>query len=345
MRVVGLPSGFERLGKYSSQELEGLSAKAQNRFHALNLLRRHHDVGETTQEYRMGRATLYRWRKRFNPRDWSSLEDRSRRPHRVRRPSWSPEAEQSVLELRGMFPRWGKQKLTILLAQQQLSISCSTVGRILQRLRRQGRLVEPPTRPISATRCRPKRPYAKRKPREYQPRQPGDLVQIDTLDVRPLPGVVMKQFTARDVVSRWDVLDVYSRLSSTIAATFLDTVQQQTPFPIKAVQVDGGSEFYAEFERACQQRQIQLFVLPPKSPKLNAHVERANRTHTEEFWEVYDVPWTVKEARQEVRDWQQIYNCLRPHQSLGGRTPLQFLQDTAILPKASSPPRLLSHMS
>ncbi len=34
-------------------------------------------------------------------------------------------------------------------------------------------------------------------------REPGDLVEVDTLNIRPLPGVVLKQFTARDVVSRW----------------------------------------------------------------------------------------------------------------------------------------------
>src|SRR4030042_4817524 len=37
-----------------------------------------------------------------------------------------------------------------------------------------------------------------------------------------------------------------------------------------------------EFETACQRSDLQLFVLPPRSPKLNGHVERAQRTHTEE---------------------------------------------------------------
>jgi len=33
--------------------------------------------------------------------------------------------------------------------------------------------------------------------------------------------------------------------------------------------VDRGSEFAAEFEQACQQRVVHLFVLLPRSPKLN----------------------------------------------------------------------------
>jgi hypothetical protein len=51
-------------------------------------------------------------------------------------------------------------------------------------------------------------------------------------------------------------------------------------------QVDGDSEFTAAFEQACQQRGLRLFVLPPRSPKLNGAVERAQRTRTEEFYRV-----------------------------------------------------------
>ena len=65
-----------------------------------------------------------------------------------------------------------------------------------------------------------------RKPKEYQAREPGDIVQVDTLDVRPLPGVVLKHFTARDVVSRWDVLEVHTRATATTAKAFLDTLQE-----------------------------------------------------------------------------------------------------------------------
>ncbi len=53
---------------------------------------------------------------------------------------------------------------------------------------------------------------------------------------------------------------------------------------MKAIQVDGGSEFEATFEEECQKRGIRLFVLPARSPKLNGAVEQAHRTHTEEFY-------------------------------------------------------------
>jgi transposase InsO family protein len=114
------------------------------------------------------------------------------------------------------------------------------------------------------------------------------------------------------------------------------------PFKVKALQVDMGSEFYSDFEEEYQRRKIQLFILPPKSPKLNGCVERAHRTHTEEFYEVYEVPWNVTELNPELRRWENIYNCIRPHQALHYKTPLQFLKAHGIIDNTK--PLYLSHM-
>ena len=73
----------------------------------------------------------------------------------------------------------------------------SMVGRILHRLKERGVLREPIPNHISARKRPRKRPYAVRKPREYVAKKPGDIVEVDTLDVRPLPGVILKHFTAR----------------------------------------------------------------------------------------------------------------------------------------------------
>jgi hypothetical protein len=59
-----------------------------------------------------------------------------------------------------------------------------------------------------------KRPYAIRKPKDYAVQEPGDIVQVDTLDLHPFAGVHFKHFTARDVVSRWNVAEVFSKASS-----------------------------------------------------------------------------------------------------------------------------------
>ena len=181
-----------------------------------------------------------------------------------------------------------------------------------------------------------------RKPGDYNAQRPGDLVQVDTLDVRPFPWVTLKQFTARDVISKWDVIEARRRATATTAKEFIGTLEQRMPFRVKALQVDGGSEFYSDFEEECQRRKIQLFVLPPKSPKLNGCVERAHRTHTEEFYEVYEVSWNVSELNPELQKWENTYNCIRPHQALNYKTPLQFLKDNGIV--SSNYSSNLSHM-
>ena len=98
------------------------------------------------------------------------------------------------------------------------------------------------------------------------------------------------------------------------------------PFPVKAIQVDGGSEFQDAFERECQRRGIKLFVLPPRSPKLNGHVERAQRTHTEEFYEVTDTSFEMPELNRSLLKWEGVYDTVRPNQALGYLTPQEYLE-------------------
>ena len=114
------------------------------------------------------------------------------------------------------------------------------------------------------------------------------------------------------------------RATSRTAKEFLDTVQRNMPLNVRAIRFDGRLEFYSDFEQECERTGIKLFVLPLMSPKLNGSVERAQRTHTEEFYEVNDCPWTVPELNRELGHWNHIHNCVRPHQALGYKTPLQF---------------------
>jgi putative transposase len=307
-----------------------LNRTAQVRLRWMDFYRKNKNVALTCRHFGISRQTFYRWLKRYEPLDLTTLEERSHCPRRRRQPTWSFPLAEKVLLLRLQFPRWGKDKLAVLLRRQKVSISVSMVGRILNQLQQQGRLVEPPRSGVPGSRraLRP-RPYAVRKPKQYAASEPGDLVEVDSLDVRPIPGVVFKQFTARDVVSRWDVIQAHPRATAQTAAQFLDTLQHRMPFPIRAVQVDGGSEFAAEFEQACQQRGLHLFVLPPRSPKLNGAVERANRTHTEEFYQVTACSLEMKKLNRELRQWERIYNTVRPHQALGYLTPLQFLRQSS----------------
>lgn len=287
------------------------------------------NVALTCRHFGISRQAFYRWKPRYDPRDLSTLEDRSHRPLHRRQPSWTAEQAERVRRLREQYPRWGKDKLAVLLRREGWPVSVSMVGRIMTSLRQRGVLKEPKVFRVKRRRGTANRPWALRKPKDYALKKPGDLVQLDTMDLRPAPGVVLKQFTARDMISRWDVLEVHGRATSTAATLFLDTLQRRLPFPLRALQVDGGSEFAALFEQACRERGIKLFVLPPRSPKLNGQVERANRTHTEEFYEITPFSLPLTELNRELRDWERTYNTVRPHQALGYLTPLQFLAQSS----------------
>lgn len=322
------------MGIPPSRYLEGgaveLSREAQKRLAWFDYYRAHgRNAALTCRYFGISRQTFYRWKRRYDPENLRTLEARSHRPHRRRQPTWTAAQAEQVRRLRERYPRWGKDKLAVLLRRQGWSVSVSMVGRLLTQLRRRGVLSAPRLLRVKRRRGTVPRPWALRKPTDYAVARPGDLVQVDTMDLRPAPGVVLKQFTARDMVSRWDVIEVHHRATSSAAALFLETLQRRSPFPLRALQVDGGSEFAALFEALCQQRGIRLFLLPPRSPKLNGRVERANRTHTEEFYEITPCPLSLTQLNQELLAWERTYNTVRPHQSLGYLTPQEFLAQSS----------------
>jgi putative transposase len=280
----------------------------------------------TCRHFDISPQTFYRWLKRYNPKDLKTLESRSHRPRHVRQPTCSIELVNIVQKIREAYPRWGKDKLVVLLKREGIQVSASMVGRILNRLKARGVLQEAIPNYISVRKRHLLRPYAVRKPKEYQATSPGDLVELDTLDVRPLPGVILKHFSSYDVVSKWNVLGIFTQATATTAKYFLDDMERRTPNKIKSIQIDGGSEFQSVFEEECQRRGIKLFVLPPRSPKLNGGVERANRTHTEEFYEVTDSDFELTDIRAKLLQWENIYNTYRPNQALNYLTPQQFLE-------------------
>ena len=112
------------------------------------------------------------------------------------------------------------------------------------------------------------------------------------------------------------------------------------PGPIQAIQVDGGSEFKADFETECQRRGITLFELPPRSPELNGHVERNNGAWRYEFYATWDL---TNDDLDGINRWIDAFadesDTFRPRQALGGQTPAQYLAKHAA---EEAPP---SHMA
>ena len=89
----------------------------------------------TCRYFGISRQTFYRWKGRYNPRDLSSLEERSHKPKRLRQPTWCRELALAVLQLREQYPRWGKDKFAVLLRERVWEVSISMVGRILGQLK------------------------------------------------------------------------------------------------------------------------------------------------------------------------------------------------------------------
>ena len=104
-------------------------------------------------------------------------------------------------------------------------------------------------------------------------------------------GQIIKEFRAICPVSRFMVARVFSRATAFNARRFLDALVESFAAPVQSIQVDGGSEFMAEFEDACRELGIDLRFLPPRRPQWNGHVERADRI---EFWNFLDRDLTVK---------------------------------------------------
>jgi putative transposase len=186
LRVFGLPRGFYHIARHTPTEL---SPQAEERLRWLSCFQALRESGlssvRASQALGVSRATLYRWLRRLKAQGPMGLEDCSRRPHHRRQPTWSPELAQAVLKVRERYPRWGKEKLVVLLHREKWRVSTSMVGRILAHLKVRGVLREPPRCGLRWHKRPRPRPYAVRKPKDYRVALPGDLVQVDTLDVRP----------------------------------------------------------------------------------------------------------------------------------------------------------------
>jgi len=140
---------------------------------------------------------------------------------------------------------------------------------------------------------------------------PGDLVEVDTLDVRPLPGMVFKHFTARDVISRWDVLEVRSRATATLPRPFLTAWwrgcrSRYAPSRSTAVRSSTPPSKPSASAAACA-----CSCCRRARPNSIGAVERAQHTHTEEFYQLRPFnSFTVEGLNREARGWERIYNTV-----------------------------------
>jgi putative transposase len=92
----------------------------------------------------------------------------------------------------------------------------------------------------------------------------------------------------------------------------------------EAVRSDNGPEFTSRRMLSwAQERKVDLVHIQPGRPMQNGHVESFHGRLRDEC---LNTSWfrTLNDVREKLADWQQEYNCERPHSSLDYRTPQEF---------------------
>ncbi|PIZ97770.1 MAG: hypothetical protein COX78_04305, partial [Candidatus Levybacteria bacterium CG_4_10_14_0_2_um_filter_35_8] len=113
-----------------------LSEKAQLK---LEWIIFYYTVGErnalsTAGHFGINPKTLHKWKKRFNEKDLSSLEEQSRRPEKVRDWMVQKEEEANILVLRKKNLEFGKKKLKVLYQKEYgKDISTWKIERVIRK--------------------------------------------------------------------------------------------------------------------------------------------------------------------------------------------------------------------
>ena len=159
-----------------------LSREARERLAWMDCYRECGNVSLVCRKFGIARKSFYRWRKRYNPWDLTSLESFSRRPkHSPRKTTW--DVERQVLEMKRAHPRWGKKKLALYLQiKKDIALSGKTVWKILSR------------RKLAVRYKTRKRKTPKPRVNWVEIHNPGDLAELDTKFIN-LQGRRVYQYT------------------------------------------------------------------------------------------------------------------------------------------------------
>jgi transposase InsO family protein len=272
---------------------------------------------EAAAERGLSRQSAGKWVKRYRAGGAAALEDRSSRPHRLRRPT-SAEMVARVEELRR--ERWTGVRIA-----QATGLSRATVSRILTRLKLNRWKMLEPAAPIV----------------RYEHAAPGDMLHID---IKKLACIVKPghRITGdpRDETRGvgWEFLfvaiDDHSRLAYTAmypdekAASAIDFLDRATHWfrhfgiHTRRVLTDNGPCFYRlQFGGVCQKLGIRHRYTRPYRPQTNGKAERFIQTALRE-WAYARRYESSAQRLAHLRPWTHQYNWHRPHASLNQLPPI-----------------------
>ena len=278
----------------------------------------------------ISRATAYRWKKAFNDsgRKLTSLIPRSTRPHRVREMYVPAEVLGFIKELRTKYPRLSKYKikpfLDIFCKENNLRrYSVSWIGKVINRYS----FFFDKKKPVVKSKKDKRKVIRVRRCPKQQDITLGYL-QLDGIHIW-FGGKKYYFLSAIELKSRQSWAKRVARLTSKQAKTFLEEILDEVDYPIHTIQTDNGSEFKGYFDQAIfEMKQTNHVWSYPKSPKTNGYVERFNWTIQDEFinYHIDLAQYNLAMFDKKLEDWLRYYNHIRPHQSLGYKTPMQTLQ-------------------
>ena len=131
------------------------------------------------------------------------------------------------------------------------------------------------------------------------------------------------------------VVDHFSREAVLVEADFsltgkkvsraLERVSKQRPMP-QVIRVDNGSEFAGrDMDAWAFWKKVKLDFIRPGKPIENAYIESFNGRLREECLND-QLFLSIEDAQHKLEAWRIDYNEVRPHSSLGNRTPREFTQ-------------------
>lgn len=329
MQIVSVlkgAKGFYRVYEAALRYQYMISPKALHKARCLAFWEKH-GLKATIDAFKLSRRTLYLWKSQFNAggRKVQALTEKLKTPKRRRKRLWSELTLNEIKRLRLEHPNLGKDKLYFELSEfcKGRNLPCpsaATIGRLIKDL---GGLRMYPLKMKLSAKSRQRR---LRKPKNFTATYPGHLVALDTVEKR-LFGARHYLITCEDIHSRFAFAWATKSHASLAAKEFFDRCRKVFPFPMSFVLTDNGSEFAKCFSQHLQELKLTHYHTYPRTPKMNAHCERFNRTIQEEFVD-YHMPLLEHHDRftQKLMDYLIWYNTRRVHYAFKNKlSPVQYL--------------------
>lgn len=236
-----------------------------------------------------------------------------------------PGLEEALVEQAKERPRFGYKRLTTMLRREGFQVNHKRVYRIYSRLG------------LAVRRKRRKRASQAPRMARPMPEAVNNCWSMDFVSDSVDGGRTMRVFAAVDDHSRRCVaLEFDVALPAERVTRILDQAIETYGKP-KAIRTDNGPEFTSRaFDAWAYAHGIEHHFIRPGKPIENAFAESFNGRPRDELLNQHCFE-DLRHARDLGEDWRDDYNHVRPHTSLGGRSPEQYIAEA---PGAHGPPGL-----